>query len=351
VRKKIEARLTLGDVGLLDDVAKPPTFSEYAETWINITIPATCKHATESDYRTILNKHVLPVFADTPVPDITRFEVKKFLAEKSRAGLAPSTVGHMKSAIAGVLSLAVDDNVLQGNPAHRLGKVIRPKQVHEEIDPLTRDELGLLLSVCKEHFPAHYPMALTLARTGIRLGEVITLQWGDIDFHGRFINVRRNLSRGKIQTPKNGKSRKIDMSQQLTATLKELRHARKLEAIKKGWGGVPEFVFVNESGYLLDKNNWRKRVFYRVLEKAGLRQIRVHDLRHTFASLLIQAGESLAYVRDQLGHHSIKVTVDIYGHLAPGGNKAAVDRLDDEVDATIRNPSATTNKNGVGHAS
>jgi integrase len=107
---------------------------------------------------------------------------------------------------------------------------------------------------------------------------------------------------------------------------------------------------VNESGQLLDKNNWRKRVFYRTLEKAGLRQIRVHDLRHTFASLLIQAGESLAYVRDQLGHHSIKVTVDIYGHLAPGGNKAAVDRLDDEVDATIRNLSATTNKNGAGHS-
>jgi integrase len=70
------------------------------------------------------------------------------------------------------------------------------------------------------------------------------------------------------------------------------------------------------------------------LEKAGLRESRIHDLRHTYASLLIQAGESLAYVRDQLGHHSIKVTVDVYGHLAPEGKKEAVDRLDD---ATIRN--------------
>ena len=56
---------------------------------------------------------------------------------------------------------------------------------------------------------------------------------------------------------------------------------------------------------------------------------RIHDLRHTYASLLIQQGESLAYVRDQLGHHSIKLTVDTYGHLAPGGNRAAVDKLDD----------------------
>jgi integrase len=75
------------------------------------------------------------------------------------------------------------------------------------------------------------------------------------------------------------------------------------------------------------------------LEKAGLRRIHIHNLRHGYASMLIQAGESLAYIRDQLGHHSIKVTVDIYGHLAPEGNKEAVDRLDD--DAIIRNPTAT----------
>jgi integrase len=60
-----------------------------------------------------------------------------------------------------------------------------------------------------------------------------------------------------------------------------------------------------------------------------LRQIRIHDLRHPFASLLIQQGESLAYVKDQMGHHSIRVTVDVYGQLVPGGNKAAVDKLDD----------------------
>jgi integrase len=64
------------------------------------------------------------------------------------------------------------------------------------------------------------------------------------------------------------------------------------------------------------------------LAKAGLRTIRIHDLRHTYASLLIGQGESLAYVKGQMGHHSIRVTVDTYGHLVPGGNKAAVDRLD-----------------------
>lgn len=80
-------------------------------------------------------------------------------------------------------------------------------------------------------------------------------------------------------------------------------------------------------------------MFHKALEKAGLRRIRFHDLRHTFASRLIQNQESLAYVKDQMGHHSIRV--DTYGHLVPGGNKAAVDRLDDDSDASIRNPSAT----------
>ena len=68
-----------------------------------------------------------------------------------------------------------------------------------------------------------------------------------------------------------------------------------------------------------------------MLEKGNLRQVRFHDLRHTFASLLLQNGENLMYVKEQLGHSSIQVTVDIYGHLIPGANRQAVDRLDDVV--------------------
>jgi integrase len=85
----------------------------------------------------------------------------------------------------------------------------------------------------------------------------------------------------------------------------------------------------------------------RLLTRAGLRYIRIHDLRHTFASLVIQQGEALAYVKDQMGHASIKITMDVYGHLVPGGNKAAVDRLDGLEDATIRNLSATNDLSEV----
>ena len=123
------------------------------------------------------------------------------------------------------------------------------------------------------------------------------------------------------------------MSPQLAETLKELRTERKREALARGWGEVPELVFVNETGGLISESNLRNRVFFKALEKAGLRRIRIHDLRHGFASLLIQNGESLAYVRDQLGHSSIQITVDTYGHLVPGSNRQAVAKLDDDVNS------------------
>ncbi len=114
---------------------------------------------------------------------------------------------------------------------------------------------------------------------------------------------------------------------------------------------MPEWVFFSEERKPLYRNYCR-RIFIKALDKAELRHIRIHDLRHTYASLLLQAGESMVYVRDQLGHHSIKVTVDIYGHLVPGGNKEAVDRLDDIPESPSilhpkRNLSASKTKNDL----
>jgi integrase len=178
-------------------------------------------------------------------------------------------------------------------------------------------------------------------RTGMRIGEVFGLEWGDVDFNGCFLEVRRSIVKGRVETPKNGKTRRVDMSKQLTGTLKELRTQRKRETLSKGWAKVPDRVFVTEKGCTINTDTFRSRVFLKVLEKAGLRKTRIHDLRHTYASLLIQQGESLAYVRDQLGHHSIKVTVDTYGHLVPGENRKAVDKLDDltQLSATYPQPS------------
>jgi len=103
-----------------------------------------------------------------------------------------------------------------------------------------------------------------------------------------------------------------------------------------------DLVFPSKVGTVIDQSNLTKYQFFPCLERAGLRRFRFHDLRHTFGSLLIQDGASLAYVKDQMGHSSIQVTVDTYGHLIPGADIAWVDRLDSKTtlrqDATPAQP-------------
>lgn len=146
--------------------------------------------------------------------------------------------------------------------------------------------------------------------------------------------VRHNMVRGSITSPKSQKPRRIDLSRDLRRVLMELQDQRILEAVEKGKfdeEGQPiisKLVFPSRTGGYLNGRNVYHRDFIRCLQAAGLRRVTFHILRHTFVSLLIQQGASLAYVKEQLGHSSIQVTVDTYGHLIPGGNIAWVDALD-----------------------
>jgi len=329
--KLIEAKLVLGEAFLETDkqINKCPVFEDYADIWINVTVSATCKESTKTDYMCILDIHILPIFGKKQVIDINRMAIKNFLMKKIKDGYSPSTVSHMKCCISGILNIAVDNGDFDYNPAHRLGKLYKKNNTQDKISPYSKQELSLLLKGFKEWNLDHYPLILILARTGMRLGEVFALQWDDINFKKRSIKVQRTYYRRKIGTPKNGKSRLVDMSKQLSDTLITLKSKREADVAENGLDELPIWVFPNKAGNLSDSDHWRRRVFYKVIEKTGLRKIRIHDIRHTFATLLIQAGESLAYIRDQLGHHSISITVDTYGHLKPGENKAAVDRLDD----------------------
>lgn len=329
VAEKIRARLILGDFKIGPE--KTYLFKDYADRWIGTVVPAIGKQSTINHYTSAL-KHVLPVFRDMEVQDITRVMVREFLMKKAKRYKA-GTIKTIRTAISGPLSIALDEEVIQVNPAQRLGKVTRDR-MKDIPDPLTRKELTLLLDTFKKHFARYYPLALTLARTGMRLGEALALQWGDIDFRGRFITVRRSLTANEVSSTKTSRIRRVDMSDQLVVALQAMKKQRRVEKIEAG----PDWVFCGENGQIIQQQKWRDRVFLRALEKAGLRHIRTHDLRHGYATDLIQGGTSLAYVRDQLGHSSIKMTVDTYTHLIPGGNKGAVNILD--VDAPGRTPGA-----------
>ena len=119
----------------------------------------------------------------------------------------------------------------------------------------------------------------------------------------------------------------MDLSDALLEALRDHRRAKRQEWLKKGVNELPEWVFANEEGNPRNMNNLTVRHFKKCLEAAGLRTIRFHDLRHTCASLLLQNREPMIYVKEQLGHSSIMMTVDVYGHLEPGRNRDAVNQL------------------------
>jgi integrase len=182
------------------------------------------------------------------------------------------------------------------------------------------------------HMPDYYPIMLCAFRYGIREGELIALKAMDVDFNGRFIEVRRTFYRGRITPPKGNEPRRVDMSIQLTNALDELIGKRKADALTRELqkplaerrkpeevinAVIEGWLFTTPVNTRLDPSNLRK-IFHALLTKAELRRIRFQDARHTYATLLIEQGESLAYVKDQLGHSSIQITVDTYGHLVPG---------------------------------
>ena len=231
------------------------------------------------------------------------------------------------------------------NPAARLGRFTKSDKPKFQATPLTGKEGEAFLNASRELCPEYFPLFLAALRAGLRRGEVIALQWGDIQFGAgagdsdRYILVQRNYVNGRFTTPKSNKSRRVDLSRQLRNVLLELRDRRLLEAFLHGMTTIADdLVFLSKAGTVIDASNMIHYYFLPCIEKAGLRRFRFHDLRHTFGSLLIQQGASLAYVKNQMGHSSIQITVDTYGHLIPGADVAWVDRLDDQ---TSRQLSAT----------
>jgi len=318
-------------VGSYDPTLAKTPLEEYAPKWLQIK-QAEVKPSTLTSYEYALRVHILPDLGKHQLGKLTREAIKAFLGKKNEAGLSRDTVRVLHATLRALLEEAVESGIVPVNVARRAGKFVKGKADRgEKIQFFSRDELALFLETAKSEALAYYPLFLCLARTGLRIGEAIGLQCGDLDFAGFGIEVRRNIVKGRVGTPKNGRTRRVDMSQQLAQVLRGEIANRKAQLLRLGksadeLGNL--WLFQSGAGGPLDDSKVRK-VLARLLVKAGLPRRNLHSLRHSFASLLIQNGESLAYVRDQLGHSSIQITVDTYGHLVPGGNRRAVNRLDD----------------------
>jgi integrase len=165
-------------------------------------------------------------------------------------------------------------------------------------------------------------------RTGLRLGESLAVEVSDIQFDERVVTVSKAISKGSIQLPKDGESREVDLSKQLADVLKAMIAERRQHYFALG-KPMPHLLFPTENSGLMNRAHII-RAITRTLRKANLPDhFSAHDLSHTFAGQLLQLGELPAYVQRQLGHSSIKMTVDTYGKWLPAGNKNAVARLDE----------------------
>jgi integrase len=341
-------KLAEGDLSALEPAPPPvPTFKDYSERWLSGVAALRCQVSSIEQYRNRLRLRLLPALGQLPLTAITRERIKALVAEQYRsgshrtegAGIAPQTVSAFMNTLVAILNSAVEDGLIPSNPAARWGRVIRPEQTQvDEIEVFTPAELTRLLEVAERDYPDAYPFVLTLARTGLRLGEALALQWADVDFNQRVLLVRRSIRRAQTKVPKNGKARRVDMSRQLCDVLRGWKTLRDAEAVIEGKDRTP-WLFPALLEGVAAADGFRRCIWTSILRRAELRYRKPHVLRHTYASLLIQAGEPITYVQQQLGHHSPAFTLAVYGHFVPRGDRRAVDALDD---ATGRNLYATT---------
>jgi integrase len=339
VRRQVEGRLALGDMGMFDSSSDSLTFAEYTEKWLRDYVAVELKRSTMRGYENVLKVYVLPVLGNKKLAHIKRNEIKTLLAKLGAQGLTKGTRHNVLAVISGVLSYAVDDELLEVNPALGLGrksrKASKTKNTQFEAIALTHEEVDQFLQAAQEICSDYYPLFLVALRAGLRRGELVALQWGDLQFgrddsdSNRFITVKHNYVRREATDPKSKKTRRVDMSKQLRQVLLKRREDHLLRAFQAGKTGiVDQLVFPSPDGKILDPDNLYHRYFQPLLDFSGLRRFRLHDLRHTFGSLLIQDGAPLKYVSQQMGHSSIQVTADCYGHLLPGADISWMDRLD-----------------------
>jgi integrase len=337
------------------------TLDTYARQWLaNVAAEESIKPRTIESYRQLFDCHISPALGANKLRDLGRTHVKALLNAKReqavRIGndrkLSKNTVRLIRACLSVILAEAVDDGLIDANPAtlpaRRRGK---KKAAQIVLRPLEEDELARLLETARESDPEYFPLFLLLARTGLRPGEAFALEWSDLDFTKRKISVERALSAGQVGTTKTGTAREVDMSQELTVALSALYRVREAQTLKHKWGDVPDLVFVNAQRGHLDESRVRKR-FARALKAAGVGGHRLYDLRHSFASHLI-ARAPITYVAAQLGHADSTTTLRWYARWLPKSGKSYVDSLDsgptwhqagtNAINGTDDQPSSTEN--------
>lgn len=309
-----------------------PTFAKMAQEWLTYGVNVKqWKATTKRQYYIYVsdNSRIIREFGDVLVTEISTRSVEKFLMKlDADPKLSGRSVNEARKIIANILELArkrghVDRNVVKDTDR-------RSQNGHRELNVPSVEQVKAIARETKKY--QDQVLFLALAFTGMRAGEAFGLQWSDVDFTKRKIHIQRSYTRGQISSPKSGKSRSVPLPDGLAGELDKLYKSRKHHL------GDHDPVFVDKHGRRLNDESVRTK-FYAALKLAqeddsNIQQMRVHDLRHTYASIIINQGADLVTVKNLMGHSSLTVT-EIYAHMIPD------DRLADQISQIFAGESVT----------
>lgn len=302
-----------------------PTLREYFETLKESHLENSVRPSTAESYQENFRLHILPVLGDVQLTEISSRKISEFIKglmakrgkgnnHRSDKRLSKNTIRLQIAYLRKVLNRALKDGLIGSNPASRVGEEYRQaRNLHEEINPLLQSEIEMYQRAASEEPAQYYLFLQTAIQAGLRVGELCGLNWNDIDFEKRRINVRRTINKDeKIGPPKSRKGvRFVRMNDFL------FQEFRKWKQMQHEQYGKVEFVFCSLSGKSRININQIRKTHAGILQRSGLRRIRLHDLRHTYATFLLQKGSNIAWVSRQMGHSSIQVTIDTYFHHLP----------------------------------
>ncbi|MDI5974781.1 tyrosine-type recombinase/integrase [Amycolatopsis magusensis] len=321
----------------IPSISSNMALGDYLDYWVENIIKEDRAYSTYAGYETVIRRFIKPLLGHKKLNRLSPRDIRAFVAAlRTRrtvhgAKLSDRYVQNVFEVLRSALTAAVKQDELIGRNVAML--VTTPSRGEHDVAPLDEDSARKFLRAIADHWLC--ALWLLLITTGLRKGEVLGLAWSDIDLDTGEIKVRRTVQRirgqlrfGKPKTPRS--RRTVYVGDVVKAALKRHRTltAERMKGQPRPASDQPgDLVFVTSSGQVVEPRNVNT-MLRRILKKAGLGHSRVHDLRHTAATLLLLDGATIREVMEQLGHSSIATTANIYGHVLDVAKRRMAERMD-----------------------
>lgn len=306
---KLEAQIDLPNV--IFDYSTDIKFSKLAELFITRHCKLKCKQSTTDLYERCIKAHFQDLMSKT-TKNISHKEIENLIFSLKNKGLSNLTINKLIQLLRVIFNYGIENKFILTNPILKSDKL---KEEKKGINVLDETQVKMFLETAENKNIKIYALLATALYTGIRRGELLALEWKDIDFRKSQIKINKQVYKHKVIPTKNNKTRLVDMSQNLANILQEYKKQQIL---------LSKIVFPNTSGTYMNPSLVERNYFHATLKVLNKQlpedekiNIRFHDLRHTYATILLSHGVPIKYVQEQLGHSSAKMTLDVYASYLP----------------------------------